>query len=215
MTPDRLLLSNDADFDRVDRVRAESDAILIGAETVRRDNPRLMLRSEERQKARAAQGKPTNLLKVTVTRSGNIDPAARMFHHHVEAGRPLVYTTVDGGKKIGDDLREVAEIVELADDELFWESLLDDLGNRGVGQLMIEGGTHIHTAILAADLADELHYVVAPLLVGQAGAPRFVNPASFPGGSRRRLGFIDAITLGDVVVLRYRPKSVSSEGTDQ
>ena len=39
----RLLLSNDADFDRVDDVRASCDAILVGAGTVRLDNPRLLV----------------------------------------------------------------------------------------------------------------------------------------------------------------------------
>ncbi|MEV8606640.1 dihydrofolate reductase family protein [Amycolatopsis sp. NPDC051373] len=51
-TPDRLLLSNAEDFDRVDQVRAESDAILIGAGTIRADNPRLLVNSEERRAER-------------------------------------------------------------------------------------------------------------------------------------------------------------------
>ncbi|WP_186449776.1 dihydrofolate reductase family protein, partial [Nocardioides sp. J9] len=46
----RLLLSNDADFDRVDEVRAGCDAILVGAATVRNDDPRLLVRSEERRR---------------------------------------------------------------------------------------------------------------------------------------------------------------------
>ena len=50
-TDERLLLSNDADFDRVDEVRAGCDAILVGAATVRKDNPRLLVRA-----ARAARG---------------------------------------------------------------------------------------------------------------------------------------------------------------
>ena len=45
-TPRRLELSNDADFDRVDAVRASCDAILVGADTVRNDNPRLLVRSQ-------------------------------------------------------------------------------------------------------------------------------------------------------------------------
>src|SRR4249919_3353262 len=64
---DRLLLSNDADFDRVDAVRAECDAILVGAMTVRRDNPRLLVRSEARREERAARGLPESPIKVTVT----------------------------------------------------------------------------------------------------------------------------------------------------
>ena len=46
-TPRRLELSNDADFDRVDAVRASCDAILVGAATVRNDNPRLLVRSQD------------------------------------------------------------------------------------------------------------------------------------------------------------------------
>lgn len=72
---DRLLLSNAEDFDRVDQVRAESDAILIGAGTMRADNPRLLVNSEARRAARVAAGKPAFPLKVTITASGDIDPA--------------------------------------------------------------------------------------------------------------------------------------------
>ena len=52
----RLLLSNDSDFDRVDAVRASCDAILVGATTVRMDNPRLLVRSRELRRQRAARG---------------------------------------------------------------------------------------------------------------------------------------------------------------
>ena len=56
--PRRLELSNDADFDRVDAVRASCDAILVGAATVRIDNPRLLVRSQNRRAARTARGLP-------------------------------------------------------------------------------------------------------------------------------------------------------------
>ncbi|WP_306365279.1 dihydrofolate reductase family protein [Nocardia sp. CC227C] len=212
--PERLYLSNDRDFDGVDALRAGCDAILVGAETVRRDNPRLWLRSAERRQARVAAGKPANLLKVTVTRSGDIDPDARMFHHYVEAGKPLVYTTMEGAEKIGSRLDAVGEVVGIADPD-FWGTLLEDLGRRGVERLIVEGGTHIHTAFLEAGLADELRYAVAPLLIGQSDAPRFVNPADFPGGSRRRLEFVDATVLDDVAVLRYLPKNTSRTAPGQ
>ena len=52
----RLLLSNDADLERVDSVRAASDAILVGAQTVRQDNPRLLVRSQAGRDARTAEG---------------------------------------------------------------------------------------------------------------------------------------------------------------
>src|SRR5690606_9923803 len=78
---ERLLLSNEADFDRVDELRAWSDAILVGAETVRRDNPRLLVNSESRRRSRVAAGRPEFPRKVTVTASGDLDPRARFWQY--------------------------------------------------------------------------------------------------------------------------------------
>src|SRR5215475_10467673 len=72
--PDRLLLSNADDFDRVDQVRAESDALLIGAGTIRADNPRFIVNSDRRRAERVEQGLPAYPLKVTVTAAGDLDP---------------------------------------------------------------------------------------------------------------------------------------------
>ena len=78
-TATRLLLSNDADFDRVDAERAASDAILVGAATIRQDNPRLLVRSPERRVARVARGLSPSPVKVTVTREAELDCAAAFF----------------------------------------------------------------------------------------------------------------------------------------
>ena len=56
-SPVRLLLSGPDDLDRVDELRASADAILVGANTVRRDNPRLLIRSPRRRAARVAAGR--------------------------------------------------------------------------------------------------------------------------------------------------------------
>ena len=56
---ERLLLSGPDDLDRVDELRASADAILVGANTVRRDNPRLLVRSPQRRAARMAAGRPS------------------------------------------------------------------------------------------------------------------------------------------------------------
>ena len=78
-TPRRLELSNDADFDRVDAVRASCDAILVGAATVRNDNPRLLVRSKARRDERAARGQAPSPIKVTVTERVELDPCADFF----------------------------------------------------------------------------------------------------------------------------------------
>ena len=78
-TPRRLELSNDADFDRVDAVRASCDAILVGAATVRNDNPRLLVRSQARRDERTARGLPPSPIKVTVTERVELDARADFF----------------------------------------------------------------------------------------------------------------------------------------
>ncbi|WP_349253978.1 dihydrofolate reductase family protein [Streptomyces sp. BPTC-684] len=206
-SPNRLLLSNAEDFDRVDQVRAESDAILIGAGTMRADNPRLLVNSEERRAARVAAGKPAYPLKVTVTASGDLDPELKFWHH----GESIVaYTTDAGEEKLYNRLVDLAEVVSLGESVDFGR-LLDDLGERGIERLMVEGGGSIHTAFLSQGLVDEIHLAIAPLVVGEADAPSFLNPATYPGGSTRRMKLAEARTIGDVVLLRYLPKQENDQ----
>ena len=60
--------------------------------------------------------------------------------------------------------------------------------------------------VVATGLADEIRMAIAPMLIGQGAAPRFVNPGEFPGGPARRFHLEDVEKLGDVAVLRYFPK---------
>ena len=76
---ERLVLSNEADLDRVDAVRAECDAILVGAATVRNDNPRLLVRTPARQRARVARGLCPSPMKVTVTHRADLDVHGNFF----------------------------------------------------------------------------------------------------------------------------------------
>ncbi|MET7550937.1 dihydrofolate reductase family protein [Streptomyces sp. NPDC005500] len=199
----RLLLSNEADFDRVDEVRAGVDAILVGANTIRSDNPRLLVCSPQRQERRIRAGLPRTPVKVTVTESGRLDPAARFFT--TGDNDKVVYTTTGAAASVRERLGPVCAVVD-AGDPLDVHAVLADLGGRGVKRLMVEGGGMMHTMFLAADVVDELHLVYAPFFVGQANAPRLVNPAAFPQGPGRRMTLLETRQIGDVVLLRYRPR---------
>ncbi|WP_031057235.1 RibD family protein [Streptomyces sp. NRRL F-5702] len=201
-SPERLLLSNALDFDRVDQVRAESDAILIGATTMRRDNPRLLVNSADRRAERVADGKQEYPLKVTVTRTGDL-PADLKFWHH--GGEKLVFTVDDAVGKVRATLGDLADVVSVGPD-LDWGLVLDELGGRGVTRLMVEGGGTIHTQLMAADLVDEVHLAIAPLLVGQPEAARFLSAADYPGGSTARMKVLEVRAIDDVVLVRYAPK---------
>ncbi|MFG3517588.1 RibD family protein [Streptomyces bobili] len=199
---DRLRLSNAEDFDRVDQVRAESDAILIGANTMRRDNPRLLVNSDARRAQRVADGKPEYPLKVTVTATGDLSADLNFWHH---GGDKLVVTVDSAVEKVRATLGDLAAVVSVGPD-LDWGLVLDELGRRGVGRLMVEGGGTIHTQLMSQNLADEVHLAIAPLLVGQPEAARFLGPADYPGGSTARMKVLEVRAIDDVVFVRYAPK---------
>jgi 5-amino-6-(5-phosphoribosylamino)uracil reductase len=198
--PPRLALSNAADFDRVDEVRAVSDAILVGARTVRRDNPRLLVRSAARQSRREAAGRPRSPWKVTVTASGDLDPQARFFAE--DEATKLVYCPSSKAARVRRRLGGSAIVVGLGD-EVTMTDLVADLGDRGVQRLMVEGGGTILTQFLASDLVDELDLAIAPIFVGDRRAPRFVGDGDFPWTNGRRATPAEVRMLGDVVLLRY------------
>ncbi|NUU05088.1 deaminase [Leifsonia sp. C5G2] len=198
--PPRLALSNAEDFDRVDELRARSDVILVGARTVRRDNPRLLVRSAERRGRREASGAERSPWKATVTATGDLDPRAAFFTEG--DSRKLVYCPRQEARRIGRRLGEVAEVVGLGT-EVVMADLLDDLGGRGVRRLMVEGGGVTLTQFLAEGLVDELTVAVAPFFVGDRRAPRFVGDAAFPWSAERRAELVEVRPIGDVVLLRY------------
>lgn len=199
----RLMLSDDEDLDRVDEVRAWADAILVGAGTIRADDPRLLVRSAERRAARRATGRPASPAKVTLTRTGNIDAGARFFTTGDTAR--YVYTCDAQAAVLRARLRSVATVVG-AGDPLDVERMLADLAGRGVERLMVEGGGGVHTLFLTAGVVDELHVVYAPFFVGQPRAPRFVGAGPFPQGPGNRMTLGKSRQIGDLMFLQYFPR---------
>ena len=199
-TSKRLKLSNDADFDRVDAVRASCDAILVGATTVRNDNPRLCVRSQVRRDERAARGLPPTPNKVTVTERVELDPCCNFFS--TGDAEKLVYCASERLLAARSRLGAVATVVD-GGQPLEMRRISEDLADRGIRRLMVEGGAKVHTQFLTDDLADELQLVVAPFFIGDSRAPRFVRDGRFPWNADRRATLAEVRQLGDVVLLRY------------
>lgn len=197
---ERLLLSNDADLDRVDAVRASCDAILVGAATVRNDDPRLLVRSERLRRSRRARGLPVTPMKVTVTAKADLDPGARFFT--MGGVTKLVYCASGAAKAARQRLDGVATVVD-AGEPVSVRWLAEDLHVRGIRRLMVEGGGHVHTQFLSDDLVDELQLVVAPFFVGDGRARRFVGSGAFPWCPGRRARLVEVRQIEDVALLRY------------
>ncbi|HEY6495975.1 MAG TPA: dihydrofolate reductase family protein [Trebonia sp.] len=198
---ERLILSGPEDLDEVDALRAEADAILVGAGTVRADNPRLLIRDERRVAARVAAGRPPQPLRVTVTATGDLDPAARFF---TGPGTPLVYAPTAGAATARKNLNGEAVVIDVGA-ELSLAAVTRDLGTeRSVATLLIEGGAKVLRGVLAANLADELRVAIAPFFVGEEGAPRFALAAHYPHDPAAPMKLVGVRRIGDLVVAHYQ-----------
>ena len=195
-TPRRLILSGPADLDRVDEVRAGCDAILVGARTVRTDNPRLLIRDPRRSARRAARGLPAHPARVTLTATGDLDPRARFF---APGALRLVYCATPALSRARTRLGDSAVLID-AGDPLSLDFMLSDLAERGVARALVEGGAHVLAEFLAAGLADELNLAVAPFFVADPAAPRLDLPGPGTGGP---MTLAETRRVGEVALLRY------------
>ncbi|MBI4030628.1 MAG: dihydrofolate reductase family protein [Proteobacteria bacterium] len=159
-SPRRLILSSPEDLAEIQKLRASCDAILVGAETVRKDNPSLCTRDEQARQERIDRGLPPDPVKVVLTSSGDMDPSSRFFMKG--NGKKIVYHT----KKKNNLLLPQATPVHV--DSLI--GLIADLENRNMGRLLVEGGARTLTQFLEAGLFDEARVAVAPIKLGSKGA---------------------------------------------
>lgn len=198
LSPARLRLSSDEDWEQVQKLRAGCDAILVGAGTIRKDNPSLVIRDKEAREARAAAGMDRDIVKVTVSRSGKLDPGSRFFTEGT--GRKIVFSEAP----VDPAVARAAEIIEARD--ITARFICERLSEMGFRSLMVEGGGQILTMFLAEGIADEFRLAIAPFFVGEEGAPRFVSPGTFTWDKDNRITPCKVELLGDTTVIHLIPK---------
>lgn len=171
----RLILSTPADWEAVYRLRSEQEAILIGAETLRRDNPSLKL-------------VPT---RVVISRSGNLDPKARFFT--VGEAKRIVFT-----EQPNPALEEVAEVI-VCHAGITARRVVTELERRGINRLLVEGGAQTLHLFLSENLADVVRTAINPSIeVGERGyAPFRFTP---PEGAEVRREWLDGMEVTTTVL---------------
>ncbi len=186
----------------MDRLRAEADAVLVGAGTLRADDPPLGVRDPEMREYRRTLGKPEGVINVLVTASLRVDAGATFFCEPSSAAR-IVATVEEAPEKLVRPLEEVAEVWRIGRGNVDIVRLLGALRERGVERLLVEGGGELNWSFIRDGLLDELFVTIAPSLLGGRDAPTLLEGEGLPMDQRIRLRLLSADRHGDELYCRY------------
>lgn len=173
-------ISSRLDKERVDQLRAEADAVLVGGKTLLEELPKLTVKSEALREGRIRRGRSPNPIKVGVVTVADI-PLDSDF---VKVGktRVVIFTTSQTSNEQIERLRAHGVEVYVHDEpRVDLVSMMSTLKDMGVGRLMVEGGGTMNFELMRLGLVDELMMYIAPMVFGGANAP---TPADGVGSPR-------------------------------
>jgi 2,5-diamino-6-(ribosylamino)-4(3H)-pyrimidinone 5'-phosphate reductase len=202
----QVRISGDADFDRVDRLRAAADAVLVGVGTVLADDPHLGVKSEARRVERLRNGRPANPARVVADSTARTPPDATLLDDDAETY--LLVSEAAPDDRVTALETAGATVFEAGTDRVDVDAGLDAVESEGVDRLLAEGGGELLFSLFAAGLVDELSVFVGSVVVGGRDAPTLVDGGGF-AEEFPALDLVGVDRLDDGVVLRYR---VASEG---
>ncbi len=154
-----LYMTGAAAREEAHRLRATSDAVLVGIGTALADDPQLTVRDVPGQSP----------LRVVLDSAGRLPLSSRLLHAE---GRTVLYVGDDIDEERLKALSDLAEVVRLGQGpRLSLTAVLDDLGRRDVTSLLVEGGATVHGAFFDQGLVDRVAVFVAPLVLGGREAP--------------------------------------------
>ena len=167
-------LSNAIDQRLFALLRVHTDAVMVGAGTLRHEGYGPARTAADQLARRHAAGLAEHPTLVIVSAALNLDPSHRVF---TEAPvRPIIVAPAGAPDDRSDALAPVADVITCGESVVDLSVALAELAHRGLAQVLCEGGPHLFGSLLAADLVDELCLTQSPLLTG-AGAGRIVAGA--------------------------------------
>ena len=197
---EQLAISGPEDFDRVDRIRAAADGVMVGVGTVLADDPHLTLDVTDRRVQRQRHGRPGNPSRVVADSTARTPPDARILDDEATTYLLISKQAPEGRRT---ELADAgAELIVAGDDRVDLAAGVDRLADEGIERLMIEGGGELIFSAFDAGLVDELSVFVGSQLIGGRDAPTLADGDGFTENFPA-LTLDDIERLDDGVVLEY------------
>ncbi len=174
---EQVAISGPADFERVDRLRADSDAVMVGVGTVLADDPSLTLDDSDLIERREAAGKAPHPARVVADSRGRTPADARVLDDRAETY--LLASEDAPGERIAAIDGPMTDVIRTGEGRVALEPALEALQARGVDRLMVEGGGELIFSLFEAGLVDELSVFVGPQVIGGRDAPTLADGDGF------------------------------------
>ena len=196
-------ISSPRDKERVDRLRAESDAVMVGGRTLLDEDPKLTVKSEALRAERVARGLAPNPVKVGIVTKATLQSHSKFLYEG--SAQVVIFTTHRTSKEEIAFLRAGGADVYMDDqDQVNLKNALEILKNLGVNRLMVEGGATLNFELLRLGLVDELTAYIAPMIFGGASAPTMAAGSGVERGVAIPLKLIQLEKHDDGgVILKY------------
>ncbi|MBN2251701.1 MAG: 2,5-diamino-6-(ribosylamino)-4(3H)-pyrimidinone 5'-phosphate reductase [Candidatus Altiarchaeota archaeon] len=198
----QVRISNKEDLERVDLLRAGSDAVMVGSNTVAIDDPKLTVKSEALRRQRLEKGLPENPAKVMVGSIKKINPDGDFLSYGNT--EKIIFTTEKEEKERIEELEKKARVYVMGKEKANIHEMIDILAGLGINRIMVEGGGTLNYEMIEAGLVDEIYVAVSPMIFGGKDAPTLADGAGLPYRKAVKLELFDTKNLNGVLVLKYR-----------
>lgn len=195
-------ISSDLDWERVDRLRAAQDAVMVGGRTLLDDDPRLTVKSVDLRAERVARGFSPDPVKVGIVSDARLSANSRFLC--VGTAPIILFTTKRTSSAQLAMLKGMgAQVFVLGERRVDLGTAMGILAEQKIERVLVEGGGSLNAALLAEGLVDEVQIYIAPLIFGGASAPTLADGEGFPRSVK--LDLIELEKTDDMGVLaRYR-----------
>jgi riboflavin biosynthesis pyrimidine reductase len=178
-------------------LRSHADAIMVGAATIQAEHYGPVTLSPEVRAKREANGYAAAPPLIVVTAHANLTTTLPVFNP--EGPRTIVATVAKSAEQAG-ELREVADVIVVGDEEIELARIIAALRERGLERILCEGGPYLLSQLVEGDLVDDMCLTLSPYLAGSQ--PTTMQPAS-QRLEPTRLSLHHVLTRNDLLYLRY------------